>query len=283
MLGLIVDAFVTEKLFSGNPAGVCLIPKGENLSAELMQNIASELKHSETAFVQVLSNEKESLVCSLRWFTPSVEVALCGHATLASAAALSFSKHWDPVTSPSVTFRTLYSGDLIVKALGNNFFQMDFPLLPVEKETVNDELLAALGLTREHVVYFGKSKFDVFIQVHNQTLVEGLAPVFDRLVQVPGVERGVIVTSFADTSENADFCSRFFAPWTGVPEDPVTGSAHCSLAYYWSRQLGKSQLVGVQLSSRRGRVSLNVEKESSHRVQLGGEARIVLSGNFPFL
>ncbi|EME31755.1 phenazine biosynthesis PhzC/PhzF family protein [Galdieria sulphuraria] len=244
MLGFIVDAFVTERPFSGNPAGVCLIPSDKTLSDDLMQNIANELKHSETAFIQILSSEDGELSCSLRWFTPTVEVELCGHATLASAAALSFSKYWNPATLTTVKFHTLYSGDLIVQALDANFFQMDFPLLPVEQvtESMNEELLAALGLRREQVVYYGKSKFDVFIHVQNQSLVEKLTPAFEKLLRIPQVGRGVIVTSLADNREEAHFCSRFFAPWTGVNEDPVTGSAHCSLGYYWNLQLGKSDL-----------------------------------------
>lgn len=226
MLGFVVDAFVTEKQFSGNPAGVCIVPSDKDLSDELMQNIASELKHSETAFIQILSREQGELCCSLRWFTPTVEVELCGHATLAAAAALSFSKYWNGSQIPKVKFHTRYSGDLIVEALEDNFFEMDFPTLPVEqvKEHINEDLLAALGLVREDVVFFGKSKFDVFIHVRNQTLVENLLPAFEKLIKISEVGRGVIVTSLSDNSESADFCSRFFAPWTGVDEDPVTVS-----------------------------------------------------------
>ncbi|GJQ08989.1 hypothetical protein GpartN1_g780.t1 [Galdieria partita] len=284
MLGFIVDAFVTEKNFSGNPAGVCLIPSDKTLSDDLMQNIASELKHSETAFVQILSSEEGVLSCSLRWFTPTTEVELCGHATLASAAALCFAKYWNPSAFSTVKFHTRYSGDLFVQAVDDHSFQMDFPLLPVEqiKESISEELLTALGLLREQVVYFGKTKFDIFICVQNQTVVEKLVPAFDMLLHIPGVGRGVVITSLANNTQDADFCSRFFAPWTGVSEDPATGSAHCSLGYYWSLQLGKSQLCGIQLSSRRGRVSVTVDSHKS-RVKLGGETRVVFSGCFPFL
>eukprot|EP00871_Galdieria_phlegrea_P005091 jgi/Galph1/5583/GphlegSOOS_G4249.1 len=282
--GFLVDAFVNDELFSGNPAAVCLIPSGRSISDSLMQKLASEFNQSETAFIQRMSSSLDGAVYSLRWFTPRVEVELCGHATLASAAALVSVKQWDPHLFPALVFRTLYSGDLKVRAESNGHFEMEFPLLPVEKSPfgASKELLDILHLSSEDIVFYGTSKYDVLLHVKHESILERIQPDFLKLAQVSSISRGIIVTSLADSSTNVDFCSRFFAPKTGINEDPVTGSAHCALADYWRTELGnKKDLIGIQLSSRRGIVSLQVQPDN--QVKISGRTRIIMSGIFPEL
>ncbi len=240
-----VDAF-TSRPFRGNPAAVCLLNRPA--PASWMQNLAQEMNLSETAF---LVTQPEDF--GLRWFTPKAEVELCGHATLASAHVLLS----EGLASGPLRFHTL-SGVLEATQVGDQI-ELNFPATPADPCPAPDGLLPALGL--EQATFVGKSRFDYLVVVDDLTIIR---PDLQALAQVEA--RGVIVTG---PSQDYDFQSRFFAPAVGVPEDPVTGSAHCTLAPYWSERLGKTSLEAYQASSRGGQVSLRLEGE---RVALAGGA-----------
>jgi PhzF family phenazine biosynthesis protein len=252
-----VDAF-TDKPFSGNPAAVCILPKPRDET--WMQNVAREMNLSETAFLH-----KQEDGFSLRWFTPSVEVDLCGHATLASAHIL-----WEVgmvARQQQARFRTR-SGLLTAENKGDEI-ELNFPATPEEPTTAPSGLSEALGLVPK---YTGKSKFDYLLEVDSEEMVRQLRPDFSLLRTLP--IRGIIVTSSADSAEY-DFVSRFFAPAVGVDEDPVTGSAHCCLGPFWNKKSGKNDFVAYQASPRGGFVRVKVEGD---RVYLGGRAVTVLRG-----
>jgi PhzF family phenazine biosynthesis protein len=252
-----VDAF-TDKPFAGNPAAVCVLPGPRDDS--WMQAVAQEMNLSETAF---LCRQADGF--SLRWFTPTIEVELCGHATLASAHAL-----WELgqlAPDEPARFHTK-SGLLTVRRKGAEI-EMDFPAKMAEACAVPVDLSAALGVTPRWV---GKNQLDYLIQVDQERTVRALMPDHNRLAALP--VRGVIVTAAASTA-GFDFVSRFFAPGSGIPEDPVTGSAHCCLAPFWRDRLGKDEMVGYQASPRGGVVRTRVV---GPRVVLQGQAVTVLRG-----
>jgi len=252
-----VDAF-TRTPFRGNPAAVCLLTGPAD--AAWMQNVAREMNLSETAFVYPTG---ESF--SLRWFTPAVEVDLCGHATLATAHVL-----WETGRlAPDATalFDTL-SGRLMASKQGR-LIEMDFPAVEAHPEPAPDVLIKALGVKALQVA---RNRLDYLVEVADEAIVRALKPDLDAIAHVP--VRGVIVTSLATATEY-DFVSRFFAPASGVPEDPVTGSAHACLGPYWGARLAKNDLVGYQASARGGIVHVRVAGE---RVVLAGEAVTVMRG-----
>jgi PhzF family phenazine biosynthesis protein len=252
-----VDAF-TDKPFTGNPAAVCILPKP--MDEIWMQKVAREMNLSETAF---LCQQEDGF--NLRWFTPSVEVDLCGHATLASAHIL-----WEAgmlTRQQQARFHTR-SGLLTAESKGDEV-ELNFPATPEEPTTAPSGLIDALGLVPR---YSGKSKFDYLLEVDTEELVRKLTPDFSLLRKLP--IRGIIVTSPADSAEY-DFVSRFFAPAVGVDEDPVTGSAHCCLGPFWSKKSGKNDFVAYQASPRGGIVRVRVDGD---RVYLGGKAVTVLRG-----
>src|SRR6266700_3255669 len=252
-----VDAF-TGKPFAGNPAGVCVVPEPQD--AGWMQNVAREMNLSETAFLH-----KQADGYNLRWFTPAVEVELCGHATLASAHVL-----WEAGylgSGEQARFHTL-SG-LLTADRQADWIEMNFPAKPEEPAIAPAGLIEALGVP---VKYVGKSQYDYLVEVESEEIVRSFKPDFSLLMSV--ATRGIIVTSLA-SSKDYDFVSRFFAPQAGVNEDPVTGSAHCCLSPFWSKQLGKDELVGYQASARGGVVRVRL---SGDRVYLGGQAVTVLQG-----
>ena len=254
-----VDAF-TDRAFAGNPAAVCVL--GEPAEADWMQAVAREMNLSETAF---LHPEAEGF--RLRWFTPTVEVSLCGHATLASAHVL-----WETgrlAASDMARFHTL-SGLLTATRKPDGWIEMDFPAKRAEPHDVPADLLAALGVERPRFV--GRNELDYLVEVEDGATVRALAPDHARLRTLP--VRGVIVTSRAD-GDRYDFVSRFFAPGSGIDEDPVTGSAHCCLGPYWQAQMGKDTFVAYQASPRGGVVRVSVRGE---RVARGGQAVTVLRG-----
>ena len=253
-----VDAFTSEP-FGGNPAAVCLLPApAEPL---WMQRVAREMNLSETAFLV----RRETGEFDLRWFTPAVEVELCGHATLASAHALWEEGHLPP-DAPAI-FHTR-SGRLSA-TLRRGWIEMDFPAEPDEPAPAPDGLAGALGA---EPAYVGRNRFDYLVEVATQTIVQRLTPDLGRLRELEA--RGVIVTARADI-EGFDFVSRFFAPNTGIDEDPVTGSAHCCLGPYWQRRLGRDALTAWQVSERGGLVKVAVRGQ---RVTLSGQAVTVLRG-----
>lgn len=260
-----VDAF-TDRLFSGNPAAVC--PLDDWLDDELLQAIAAENNLSETAFFVPQDDFFE-----LRWFTPTVEVALCGHATLASAWVLfSLLDHEQDV----IRFVTRRSGELSVRKAGD-VLEMNFPARAPSPLSPPAGLLEALGGTPEAVL---GSAEDLLVAMDSPEAVAAARPDFAKLGRVDC--RGVIVTAQGGGSAlatspdgNADFVSRFFAPRAGVPEDPVTGSAHCVLTPYWAEKLGRKELTARQISRRGGTVRC---RHKGDRVALGGSARLYLEG-----
>ena len=254
-----VDAFSSGP-FSGNPAAVCLTPDG--LDPPLMQKIAAEMAVSETAFLALNSRQ-------LRWFTPLAEVDLCGHATLATAHILRQTGQLD--VGQSIEFTTL-SGPLTATAR-HDTIELDFPLSPPDMRHVPDaRMLNALGLHESEIVACGKFGAKEMIVLEDALLIDRLKPDFQALAAIPG--RGVAVT--APGHNGYDFISRYFAPWVGVNEDPVTGSAHCALAAYWSERLGKPTLAAWQASARGG--ALQIALSETGRVLLSGQAHTVLCG-----
>lgn len=252
-----VDAF-TNQPFAGNPAAVCLLD--EPGDPAWMQQVAREMNLAETAFLV-----KQADGYSLRWFTPAVEVDLCGHATLASAHVL-----WEQgYLSPGDQARFHTKSGLLTAEQQGDWIELNFPAKPEEPAESIPGLAEALGTTP---VYVGMSQFDCLVEVESEAVVRGIQPDFARLSAIPA--RGVIVTSQASTP-GYDFVSRFFGPRVGVPEDPVTGSAHCVLSPFWSARLGRAELIGYQASARGGMVRTRLDGE---RVRLGGQAVTVLRG-----
>jgi predicted PhzF superfamily epimerase YddE/YHI9 len=258
-----VDSF-TSQPFGGNPAAVCFLP-GER-DASWMQRVACEMNLAETAFLRPLGDGGGRREFELRWFTPRVEVDLCGHATLASAHALWESGRLAP--TETARFHTR-SGLLTAAPAGDGWIQLDFPVTPNEAAPPPDGLIEALGATP---LYVGRSRFDYLVQLESEAAVRGLAPDLRRLSAIEA--RGVIVTSRAEDPDY-DFVSRFFAPQSGIDEDPVTGSAHCTLADFWARQLGKTRFLARQISARGGVLRVEIQGD---RVLLGGQAVTVLRG-----
>lgn len=224
-----------------------------------MQNVGSEMNLSETAFLLPRNGD-----WSLRWFTPATEVDLCGHATLASAHAL-----WqEKLVEGEARFHTR-SGLLKARREGD-WIELDFPATPEQKAEPPDELLDSLGISDP--VYVGRNKFDYIVEVSSPDEVMRLNPDHAALRKIP--VRGVIVTSRGSGGEY-DFVSRFFAPGSGVDEDPVTGSAHCCLTPYWSQRLGRSEFTAYQASKRGGMLRVRLEGD---RVKLLGRAVTVFRG-----
>lgn len=253
-----VDAF-TASPFAGNPAAVCVLARPA--SEEWMHRVAREMNLSETAFLV-----RAGAAWQLRWFTPTVEVDLCGHATLASAHVLWEDGHISPETAARFDTK---SGRITAERDGS-WIRMDFPAVPVTPVEPPPDLLSGLGVTALAV---GKNRMDYLVEVGSEAEVLQAAPDFGKLRRVP--VRGAIVTARAAGSDY-DFVSRFFAPGAGVDEDPVTGSAHCALAPYWAAKLGRAELVGRQASARGGIVKVRALGE---RVILSGQAVVVLRGD----
>ncbi|GAA2911163.1 PhzF family phenazine biosynthesis protein [Streptosporangium fragile] len=258
MLIYTVDSF-TDEFFKGNPAGVCVLDKP--VPDAWMQSLAAEMRHSETAFL-LAGGAGEPY--SLRWFTPTAEVALCGHATLATAHVL-----YSTGTAPETLEFSTKSGILSVTRDKYGLITMDFPAKVLQEAAPPPGLIEALGVKH---VWVGKNIWDYLVEVESEDDVLAASPDFRALETVDA--RGTIVTARASRPD-ADYVSRFFAPRVGVPEDPVTGSAHCALAPYWAAKLGSDTLVGAQLSQRGGSIRTTVRGD---RVELSGRAVTVLSG-----
>lgn len=257
-----VDAF-TDKPFGGNPAAVCILSQeGE---AAWMQSVAAEMNLSETAFLV----QQPDGSYGLRWFTPAVEVNLCGHATLASAHALWAAGYL--AAGEAARFHTR-SGLLTCTQGADGWITMDFPARQAEAASAPAGLIEALGLPAAAVRFVGRNVDDYLVEVDTAQQVVELTPNFGLLYGVK--TRGVIVTSRADQPD-IDIISRFFAPGSGIDEDPVTGSAHCCLADYWAPKLNKSELVAFQASARGGILRVGYQGE---RVLLRGQAVTVLRG-----
>lgn len=252
-----VDAF-TSRPFAGNPAAVCVM--SEPREEAWMQDVAAEMNLSETAF---LHPENDGF--RLRWFTPTTEVELCGHATLASAHVLWEAGHLE--RDREAVFHTR-SGELTATTRGD-WIAMDFPAEPAREAELPERLIAALG---SEPVFAGRNRFDHLIELESADAVRELTP--DLALLRKTEIRGMIVTAQSE-AEGHDFVSRFFAPGVGVDEDPVTGSAHCCLGPYWGERLGKTELIGYQASARGGVVRMTC---SGDRVLLSGQAVTVMVG-----
>ena len=252
-----VDAF-TDRPFAGNPAAVCVLP--EPADPAWMQDVAAEMNLAETAFLV-----EEGDAYHLRWFTPTVEVDLCGHATIASAHVLWEDGHLAP--GSVARFRT--RSGLLTASREGPWITLDFPSTPVERAVDPGPISRALGVP---VAFAGSTRFDVLAEVDSEAALRSMAPDMALLGAIPS--RGVIVTARAG-SEGFDFVSRFFGPRVGIAEDPVTGSAHCALGPYWAGKLGRPEMVAYQASRRGGVVRVRVEGD---RVKIGGQAVTVLRG-----
>ncbi|MFL9831476.1 PhzF family phenazine biosynthesis protein [Flavobacterium sp. ARAG 55.4] len=251
-----IDAF-TKNIFSGNPAAVC--PLEEWLTDEMMQNIAAENNLSETAFYV-----KNGAKYEIRWFTPTVEVDLCGHATLAAAYVLfNYENHKDSL----INFYSSRSGDLMVTK-EDDLLSLNFPSDVFEAVELTNQLLDAFDVKPKKAF---KGKTDYMIVFNDEEEILYLKPQFDKIVKL-GV-RGVIATA---PGNNVDFVSRFFGPQSGIDEDPVTGSAHTTLIPFWAKELNKSKLSAIQLSERRGYLECELLENS---VRISGYARCYLIGD----
>lgn len=251
-----VDAFTAE-LFSGNPAAVC--PLERWLDDRTLQSIAAENNLSETAYMVRRGDGFD-----LRWFTPTIEVALCGHATLASAFVVF---HHVGHAGSSVVFHTRRSGNLEVTRC-DDLLTMDFPSRPVRSPAGALAIGEVLGVPADEVF---DSEEDLLVVLRDEASVRRVCPDFAAMATLP--KRGVIVTA---RGTDCDFVSRFFAPAAGIPEDPVTGSAHCVLAPFWSSRLGKTRLHARQVSKRGGELFCEARGE---RVLISGRAVLYLQGS----
>lgn len=257
-----VDTFTTTP-FAGNPAAVCLL--ASDRSNTWMQNVAAEMSLSETAFLHPQANGG----FQLRWFTPTHEVALCGHATLASAHVL-----WtEGIASANAPIQFDTKGGPLSATQHKNGITLDFPTDPPSPIDAPDSLLDGLNVSPP--TYVGQTDRDYFVQVPSEEDVRFLSPDLRTLATLD--PRGVIVTAPSD-GDDSDFVSRFFAPGVGVPEDPVTGSAHCALGPYWAKRLKHNTLTGRQLSDRGGIVHLHLDTPDADRIKLRGQATTVLHG-----
>jgi PhzF family phenazine biosynthesis protein len=254
-----IDAFA-DAPFTGNPAAVCLLDDA-SVDEQWMQNVAAEMNLSETAFVRRQRDD-----WSLRWFSPTIEIALCGHATLATAHALL--EEGLLAAGATANFHTM-SGVLSAKQDGE-LIELDFPATIAVPSAPAEGLIEALGTQPVRV---SLNQFDYLVEMANEDDVRTLMPDFALLRRIP--VRGVIVTSRASTP-GFDFVSRFFAPGSGIDEDPVTGSAHCALAPYWAPRLGKTRFMAYQASARGGVLRVTLDGD---RVRMAGRSVTVLRGD----
>jgi len=249
-----VDAF-TDRLFCGNPAAVC--PLADWLPDQTMQQVGAENNLSETAFY-VRSGD----AFDIRWFTPTVEVDLCGHATLASAHVLF---NHEGYKSKQITFNS--RGGVLKVAREGEFLVLDFPVDTLEEVEAPQELVKGMGLKPQKAL---RGRSDFMLIYGSESEVEGLKPDFGLIATATA--RGIIATA---RGAKVDFVSRFFAPQFGIPEDPATGSSHTTLTPYWAKELGKLELTALQLSKRRGSFKCRLRGD---RVEIAGQARTYLVG-----
>lgn len=254
-----VDAF-TDRLFGGNPAAV--VPMDSWIDDATLQNIAVENNLAETAFFRPIPDDPNHDF-HLRWFTPTFEIELCGHATLATAAVLFRELNWE---HDEIRFNSL-SGTLTVRKR-NNLLELDFPAAPITEKPVPAGFADAIGVEPH---YFGGAFFDVAV-VKDEAMVKSINPDQAYIAGLDGV--GLVVTA---PGEDCDFVSRMFAPKAGIPEDPVTGGAHCSLVPYWAEKLGRKELHGRQVSARIGDLYCTLVND---RVYMAGQSVLYMKGTF---
>ncbi|WP_411168308.1 PhzF family phenazine biosynthesis protein [Clostridium sp. MB05] len=265
-----VDAF-TNKAFKGNPAAVCILE--DDINDELMKSIAQEMNLSETAFVKPLecSDINGCNFFSLRWFTPEVEVDLCGHATIATSKVL-FDKF--NISGQEIKYQTK-SGTLIAKK-ENEKIGLDFPIDKPLNFELTEDILKAMGIKKYLKAIIGEKTRKLVIELESEEEIINLQPNFEKLkvLSFNTNVKGIGVT--CKGSEKYDFISRYFNPWAGINEDQVTGSVHTLLASYWSSILNKTEMLAYQCSNRGGEILIKVLE--NNRVELSGEAVVVFKG-----
>ncbi len=258
----IVDAF-TDQAFKGNPAGICLLKK--NIDTELMQSIANELNLSETAFL--LKKDKNNY--TIRYFTPTVEIDFCGHASLAASKIII-----EKLGMETVNFTT--SNGLVIQTKSEKeFIKMVFPLYNPSDFIADQKLYEALGLPNKLPTKFSIETGMVIIEVKGKQKLLSLKPDFKKLTESQRNIKAVVITSRSEENEY-DFYSRCFCPWIGINEDPVTGSSHSILAGYWNSILNKKELSAFQISSRGGYLKIKILNDKE--IEVSSQARIVLEG-----
>ncbi|MGJ0841900.1 PhzF family phenazine biosynthesis protein [Clostridium tertium] len=265
-----VDAFTSES-FKGNPAAVCILE--DDISDELMKNIAQEMNLSETAFVKLLKNFNigKGNLFSLRWFTPEVEVDLCGHATIATSKVL-----FDEFNIKEQYIKYETKSGLLTAKKKDEKISLDFPIDKALDFNLTQDILDAMGIRSYSKAIIGEKTRKLVIEVKDKENIINLKPNFEILksLKFKSDVKGIGVTCRGN--EKYDFISRYFNPWDGINEDPVTGSVHTLLANYWSNKLNKMDMNAYQASNRSGEISLKLLEND--RVRLSGEAVIVLRG-----
>lgn len=265
-----VDAFTSES-FKGNPAAVCILE--DDISDELMKNIAQEMNLSETAFVKQLKNSNigKGNLFSLRWFTPEVEVNLCGHATIATSKVL-----FDEFNIKEQYIKYETKSGLLTAKKKDEKISLDFPIDKALDFNLTQDILDAMGIRSYSKAIIGEKTRKLVIEVKDKENIINLKPNFEILksLKFKSDVKGIGVTCRGN--EKYDFISRYFNPWAGINEDPVTGSVHTLLANYWSNKLNKMDMNAYQASNRSGEISLKLLEND--RVRLSGEAVIVLRG-----
>jgi len=259
----IVDSF-TDQPFKGNPAGVCLLesPIEENK----MLLIAQELGLSETAFIKKIENNSYSI----RYFSPKMEIPLCGHATLAASKVI-----FEETNIPEIHFFNIQNLDLYIRKTENDIV-MEFPIYKTTPSEVPDKLLNALGLNKIENAEYNKETNILLLEIKDTKQLQELKPNFEALFKSTNSLNGVLVTAAA-SNDDYDFHSRYFWPWSGTSEDPVTGGTHTFLTPYWSKRLGKTKMKSFQSSKRTG--FMEVELISNEKMTIKGQEVIVFEGH----
>lgn len=258
-----VDSFTNQK-FKGNPAAVCF--PIENVNTETMQKIAMEIGFSETAFVQQIKDNNYSI----RFFTPKIEIPLCGHATLASSKII-----FDTTILENIKFINCEHVELLIEKV-NNKIQMQFPVYDTEETEVSKKMLDALGISEIVDKRYSPKNKIILIEIKNSSKLANLKPDFSALINSHTGINGVLVTCPSE-DENFDFHYRYFWPWAGTNEDPVTGGVQTFLTKYWAEKLDKTKLNAFQSSARTGMMSTEIIED---KVYIYGEAVTVLEGEF---
>ncbi len=260
----IINAF-TNKAFAGNPAGVCLIT--ESIGMEIMQSIASELNLSETAFISKI--EDRSNQYDIRYFTPTVEIDFCGHATLAASKLV-----LDKLGEKEVEFITQKQLRILAVNEGE-FIKMVFPLYETTEHKAETGLFETFGIANPISTRYSKTLDMVIVEVKDKETLLGLSPNYQKAIEISDTIKEVVVTT-KSADEKYDFYSRCFAPWLGINEDPVTGASHSVLAKYWGDKLEKKEMAAYQLSKRGGFLNLKIINQNNLEVR--SNAQIVFEG-----
>lgn len=262
----IVDSF-TDKPFKGNPAGVCVLK--QKLEVEKMQVIAKELGLSETAFINLIEGQNKYII---RYFSPLMEIPLCGHATLAASKVLF---EITPETE-TIHFKNIQGLDLIIKK-DEDIIEMEFPVYNTVPQNAPEKLLNALGIEKILNSEYNKETNILMLEIEDSQVLNDLSPNYERLKNSHNLINGVLVTAISQRNDY-DFESRYFWPWSGTNEDPVTGGTHTFLVKYWSTRLNKKKMNSYQCSERTG--FMEVELIDDNILIIRSQAQVVLKGEF---